>query len=64
MLDHKLRPWMLEVNHTPSFNCETGIDFQIKERLLKDALEIVQLSCEQRKMKEFELAREKRELQN
>jgi tubulin polyglutamylase TTLL6/13 len=36
MLDRKLKPWMLEVNHTPSFNADTPIDEQVKMRLLKD----------------------------
>jgi hypothetical protein len=26
MLDAKLKPWMIEVNHTPSFNADTGVD--------------------------------------
>lgn len=27
MLDHKLKPWMLEVNHMPSFRADTDIDY-------------------------------------
>jgi len=34
MLDSKLKPWMLEVNHTPSFNAETAVDEQVKAELL------------------------------
>jgi tubulin polyglutamylase TTLL6/13 len=41
MLDYKLKPWMLEVNHTPSFNAETSVDEQIKSELLTQTLEII-----------------------
>ena len=30
MLDQKLKPWMLEVNHTPSFGVDTKIDLEVK----------------------------------
>lgn len=38
MLDHKLKPWMLEVNHMPSFRADTGIDFDVKHDLIKNTL--------------------------
>jgi len=34
MLDSKLQPWLLEVNHSPSFTVDTPLDFQIKARHL------------------------------
>jgi len=46
MLDAKLKPWMLEVNHTPSFNADTAIDESVKVNLIKDTLDIIQLSIE------------------
>jgi tubulin polyglutamylase TTLL6/13 len=52
MLDAKLKPWMIEVNHTPSFNSDTGVDEQIKSDLLKDTFDIIQMSVEMRKTKE------------
>jgi hypothetical protein len=48
MLDAKLKPWMIEVNHTPSFNSDTGVDEQIKS----DTFDIIQMSVEMRKTKE------------
>jgi D-alanine-D-alanine ligase-like ATP-grasp enzyme len=36
ILDQKLKPWLLEVNHLPSFNADTGIDEEIKSKLIKD----------------------------
>lgn len=63
MLDAKLKPWMIEVNHTPSFNAETGVDEQVKQELLKHTFDIIQLSVEQRKQKEMEMKQERRELE-
>jgi len=41
MLDHKLKPWMLEVNHMPSFRADTGIDFEVKHDLILNTLRIL-----------------------
>jgi len=46
LLDAKLKPWMLEVNHTPSFNADTNIDEIVKHDLLKDTFDIIKLSVE------------------
>ena len=48
MLDHKLKPWMLEVNHMPSFSADTKLDYDIKHDLIKNTLQILYLSIEQR----------------
>jgi tubulin polyglutamylase TTLL6/13 len=61
MLDAKLKPWMIEVNHTPSFNADTGTDEQVKADLLKDTFEIIQMSVEHRKAKEWEIRTEKKQ---
>ena len=63
MLDQKLRPWMLEVNHTPSFNSDTQCDAEVKNALVKNALEIIQLSSETRKRLGMEMKMEQREAQ-
>ena len=60
MLDAKLKPWMIEVNHTPSFNADTQADEKIKNDLLKDTFDIIQLSVENRKLKELELRLERK----
>jgi tubulin polyglutamylase TTLL6/13 len=41
MLDHKLKPWMLEVNHMPSFKADTKLDFDVKHDLIKNTLQIL-----------------------
>eukprot|EP00758_Cryptobia_borreli_P015652 Tbor_TRINITY_DN6043_c2_g3::TRINITY_DN6043_c2_g3_i1::g.11019::m.11019/K16582/TTLL6_13; tubulin polyglutamylase TTLL6/13 len=43
MIDEKLRPWLLEVNHTPSFATDTPLDRRIKEGLLLETFQI--LNC-------------------
>eukprot|EP00347_Sterkiella_histriomuscorum_P024455 403331059 len=36
ILDYKLRPWLLEVNHLPSFNSDTTTDEQVKKKVHKE----------------------------
>ena len=49
MLDHKLKPWLLEVNHTPSFRADTEVDYNLKHDMIENMLRILQLSIEQRR---------------
>lgn len=42
-IDSKLKPWLLEVNHSPSFTCDSVLDKKIKEGLITDALRLVSL---------------------
>jgi len=41
LLDSKLKPYLLEVNHSPSFTTDTPFDHKIKFSLLTDVLNIV-----------------------
>jgi len=43
MLDKKLKPWLLEVNETPSFNDDTDVDKQIKTGLIEDTLRLLDI---------------------
>ena len=49
MMDSKLKPWLLEVNHLPSFNSDTPTDEQVKYDLVANIFAIQQLSVETRK---------------
>jgi len=31
MIDSKANPWVIEVNHAPSFTTDTPLDFRIKK---------------------------------
>ncbi|KAJ9592946.1 hypothetical protein L9F63_015370, partial [Diploptera punctata] len=44
LLDYKLKPYILEVNHSPSYHTDTQIDRDIKENLLQDTFIILNLS--------------------
>jgi len=44
LLDQELKPWLLEVNHSPSLSCESDIDQKIKSKLLLDTLSILHVS--------------------
>jgi tubulin polyglutamylase TTLL6/13 len=41
MLDYKLKPWLLEVNLSPSFHTDAPLDKDLKESLLCDALNLI-----------------------
>lgn len=44
MLDHNLKPWILEVNHSPSFSTDSPLDFKIKRDLISDTIRLLNLS--------------------
>ena len=43
-LDDKLKPWILEVNHSPSFTTDSPLDFKIKKNLVTDVIKLLNLS--------------------
>lgn len=49
MIDAKLKPWLLEVNHTPSFSTDTPLDFHIKRSLILDTLNLVKVKYKSKK---------------
>lgn len=43
LVDDKLKPWLLEVNHTPSFATDTPLDMDIKSRVLSEVWDIIDI---------------------
>jgi tubulin polyglutamylase TTLL4 len=41
LLDHKLKPWLLEVNISPSLSSSSPLDKKIKTMLICDSLNLV-----------------------
>ncbi|XP_063118745.1 tubulin polyglutamylase TTLL13 isoform X5 [Rattus norvegicus] len=63
LLDHKLKPWLLEVNHSPSFTTDSRLDREVKDALLCDAMNLINLrGCDKKKVIEEEKRRVKERL--
>ena len=41
LLDSDLKPWLIEVNISPSLSCDSPLDTQIKTKLISDAFNLV-----------------------
>ncbi|XP_038623086.1 neugrin isoform X2 [Tachyglossus aculeatus] len=63
LLDQRLKPWLLEVNHSPSFTTDSRLDREVKDALLCDAMTLVNLqSCNKKKVLEEDKRRVKERL--
>lgn len=49
LIDSKFKPWLLEVNHSPSFSVDSPLDKKIKSTVIKDTFELLNISNTQRK---------------
>ncbi|KAF7232058.1 hypothetical protein EG68_10414 [Paragonimus skrjabini miyazakii] len=45
IVDENFRPWLLEVNLSPSLACDSPLDFKVKSHMLTDLFNLVGLSC-------------------
>ena len=43
LLDHEFKPWLLEVNLSPSLSTDSALDFKVKGALLSDLFNLVGL---------------------
>eukprot|EP00659_Diplonema_papillatum_P020453 gene20453-31488_t len=48
LLDQQLRPWLLEVNHSPSFSNYTPLDERIKKGLIAETVKLLNLKTDDR----------------
>lgn len=65
LLDDKMKPWVLEVNRSPSFGALQQIDFDIKSKLLVESFELLHLRVSDRQRShDIEKAEAKRRLYN
>ena len=49
IIDEKLRPWLIEVNHSPSFNMDSQLDARVKSGAIGDILAALNLDGEERR---------------
>ena len=47
MVDENFKPWLLEVNLSPSLNTDTQLDFKVKGSLIADLFTLVGLQNEE-----------------
>ena len=52
MLDEKLQPYLIEVNHLPSFGTDAPLDKAIKSKVIEQAMSVVQAKPDDRRMYE------------
>jgi tubulin polyglutamylase TTLL6/13 len=50
LIDSNNKPWLLEVNHTPSFTTDSPLDKKIKRRVINDAIQIMNVKYTNRKL--------------
>ena len=60
ILDKHCKPFLLEINQSPSFKDESPVDYEVKRNLLLDTLNLLGLSPEKKKQKLNELNAEKK----
>ncbi|KAI1235306.1 hypothetical protein IHE44_0002949 [Lamprotornis superbus] len=63
LLDRRLKPWLLEVNHSPSFSTDSQLDHEVKDALLCDTFNLINVhACDRRKVLEEDKRRVKERL--
>ncbi|KAI9204470.1 tubulin-tyrosine ligase family-domain-containing protein [Polychytrium aggregatum] len=63
LLDRQLKAWLLEVNHSPSFTCDSPLDAEIKEGVILGAFKLLNLNAEvERKFHREQKERQKERL--
>ena len=50
LLDSNLKPWLLEVNHTPSFQTDSNLDHIVKYNLIVDTLILLKINNKDKKV--------------
>jgi D-alanine-D-alanine ligase-like ATP-grasp enzyme len=48
LIDSKYKPYLLEVNCSPSFRTDSNLDYQIKKNVIQDAFSMLNFSHERK----------------
>lgn len=49
LVDDKFKPWLLEVNGSPGFHFDSGMDYTVKKHVLADTLRLLRFDKERRR---------------
>jgi len=49
LIDEKLKPWLIEINHAPSFATDTPLDFKMKKDVIADAIQLLGMTYKRKK---------------
>jgi tubulin polyglutamylase TTLL6/13 len=49
ILNSDLKPFLLEVNHAPSFATDSPLDYEVKKRLFIDMFHLIGLTIDRKK---------------
>lgn len=44
MIDKNFRPWLIEVNQSPSFGTDSPLDYQVKKAVCTDTFNLLNIS--------------------
>ena len=56
MIDEKIKPWLIEVNHLSSFGTDSPLDKKIKFDLVNDTIKLLNLSVKRKRKTKNERA--------
>jgi tubulin polyglutamylase TTLL6/13 len=48
MFDSKLKPWLIEINQSPSFATDSAFDFSLKKKVMEDTFRLLNLSSDRK----------------
>jgi D-alanine-D-alanine ligase-like ATP-grasp enzyme len=48
LIDNKFKPYLLEVNASPSFGTDSSLDYKIKKNVIADAFQMLNFNYEKR----------------
>ena len=60
IIDKNCKPYLLEVNHAPSFATDSPLDYDVKYNLIADTFSLLGLSVAKKKAKVKQLYEEKK----
>lgn len=49
LIDDKLKPWLIEINHAPSFATDTPLDFKMKKDVIADTIQLLGMTYKRKK---------------